>query len=407
MTVMTVLSDRRPSRNGETLIEIMASIMVLAIGLVGVLAAIPFGGFRMAQMTEADASAALGRNAVRMLRVNGWYNPKLWWCKDLNTGYYMTSLAEPFLGRDGEYIDTTIPFVLDPLGATLSYYPYKKSFSPDSNRLVSLVNFCPLPQDETGVVMNKPLMFLRSWYESLFYEQGDLITTYAVNEDESEFRPHVQMEGDDLTQDELNAGKVGKRLINGDDVSAPSFSGRYSWLAFIRLNPRQGVLADRCEFSSVGSADFDAVVFRDRIIGDERAFAADVRDGGYRGGSVKLDLNTCCHASDSSEPISSEDYGRFREQLSQTRYILLVGPDDAPVYRLAGSSQTVARWYKIANFSFTGDSGDEPNRYVRLSLIGEDTPKNWSEGGKVTAIFYPGVIGVYSGTVPFIETGNF
>ncbi|MBR6387692.1 MAG: hypothetical protein IKS14_05495, partial [Thermoguttaceae bacterium] len=62
-----------------TLIEIMSSILVLSIGLVGVLAAIPFGGFRMAQMSEADNSSLVGRDAVRMMKINGWANPTNWY----------------------------------------------------------------------------------------------------------------------------------------------------------------------------------------------------------------------------------------------------------------------------------------------------------------------------------------
>ena len=87
----TILSEKRGDlgrRRGETLIEIMASIMVLCIGLVGVLAAIPFGGFRMSQMSEADNSAAVGRNAVRMMKVNGWGNPKL---RRARSSYPLTS----------------------------------------------------------------------------------------------------------------------------------------------------------------------------------------------------------------------------------------------------------------------------------------------------------------------------
>ena len=62
MTAMTISADKRVARRGETLIEIMASIMVLSIGLVGVLAAIPFGGFRRrrTQRRENDSRQRLG-----------------------------------------------------------------------------------------------------------------------------------------------------------------------------------------------------------------------------------------------------------------------------------------------------------------------------------------------------------
>ncbi len=107
-----------------------------------------------------------------------------------------------------------------------------------------------------------------------------------------------------------------------------------------------------------------------------------------------------------NELISPSDIQRVREQMAQTRYIMLAGPDDykKPSGRgqLVWEFPTKARWYRIANYANVDD------KHVRLTLIGPDTPVCWTSAKEegivrqnVTAIFYPGAIGVYSGSTIF------
>ncbi|MGN1063923.1 MAG: prepilin-type N-terminal cleavage/methylation domain-containing protein, partial [Thermoguttaceae bacterium] len=126
---MTTLSVRRLStlnsrRRAMTLIEIMSSILVLSIGLVGVLAAIPFGGFRMAQMNEADNSSLVGRDAVRMMKINGWANPNNWYIVNRTNNSVYDSNPKSILASGGELtgLNLTYPFFVDPLGNS-SYTP--------------------------------------------------------------------------------------------------------------------------------------------------------------------------------------------------------------------------------------------------------------------------------------------
>ena len=322
MTIRMVQSSRFATsmRRGETLIEIMASIMVLSIGLVGVLAAIPFGGFRMSQMTEADNSAAVGRNAVRTIRSNGWANPNSWLVRDSVSGRPLNNMILDWLGAD--YLNCTIPFVLDYHGSDLEadgsarLTPYLIQFSSvpptDANASLTTVNMIhvsPLPQNDNGYGFTGNLLQSNAddWYEHMFYQQDDLISGYYADEDETEFRPRLEDEP--------------KKLLNDPPgvVSATtgSFTGRYSWMAFIYPRSGEVSFADKCKFSDVDSADYEAVVFCDRIVGEEKAFTAYVEDSGYQGGSVVIDLSSCPDC----------DYELVREQLSQTRFIMLNGED--------------------------------------------------------------------------------
>ncbi|MBQ1455682.1 MAG: prepilin-type N-terminal cleavage/methylation domain-containing protein [Thermoguttaceae bacterium] len=49
-------------RGGMTLIEIMMAILILSIGLLGVLASVPFGAGQMGRMVEKDYVTAAARN---------------------------------------------------------------------------------------------------------------------------------------------------------------------------------------------------------------------------------------------------------------------------------------------------------------------------------------------------------
>ena len=407
MAVAMVLSVKRTVRRGETLIEIMASIMVLSIGLVGVLAAIPFGGFRMSQMTEADNSAAVGRNAVRTIRINGWADPNSWWIKNPQNSSYVSN-ADPLLYHDGidgfNYLNATVPFVFDPLSVinSIDYYPRKSLLSPDDGYGTRYVFVSPLPQSPDGSRwVPQPVERLKEWYNGLFFQQDDLISGYSSTEDESEFRPRV---GQELGYPEY------KTLLDNSTAPETSFSGRCSWMAFVYPKPRGGVPADKCNFSDIVSADFDAVVFHDRIIGEEMAFAATVEDSGYRGGVVSIELSSCRDYKNDRQEV---DYEQISEQLTRTRYIMLVGADDNPITDSAGNSvvPSFSRWYKIANFAGEDKDNDKVIDHVRLTLIGENTPFRWTpdapveERSPVTAVLYPGVIGVYSGSTAMDRSG--
>lgn len=74
----TNLNSARSRNNGITLIEIMVSVLILSIGLLGVIAAIPYGGFQMEKMRDSDFTAMVGRNAIAMIEANQWYLPENW-----------------------------------------------------------------------------------------------------------------------------------------------------------------------------------------------------------------------------------------------------------------------------------------------------------------------------------------
>ncbi|MBQ9799795.1 MAG: hypothetical protein IJO40_07625 [Thermoguttaceae bacterium] len=370
----------RSTRFGMTLVEIMAAILVLSIGLVGVISAIPFGGLRMSQMQEADNSSALGRNAARTMKANGWANPANWW---FEAGF----TNENSVKANGN-LNLTFPFFVDPISKSVSP-PEFFATTPTGGFDSFFTRVAPTVSHPT---FNRMAIQPRH-IERAFYLQDDLVYGYANDEDETFYRPRV----------ETTDGLLG-------DVGAPNatqpFSGRYTWLATVAPRNASGDFYD-CSQDALAAADYDVVVFENRVPGDEKAFAARLEGSGYQGGAVTLDLTGGVDVNNVA--LDALDVERLLEQLETTRYVLLTGREDIPTN---GNFRAFARWYRIANYGVVDTDASGIPTALRLTLVGPNTPKCWTptfdatgnkvaDGLPVTATIFPGAIGVYSGTANF------
>ena len=75
----------RPSRAGLSLMEVLLSIFVLSIGLLGVAAIIPLGQISLWETAKADRSGACGRAAMREIQVRRMLDFRYWyWLPRIN-----------------------------------------------------------------------------------------------------------------------------------------------------------------------------------------------------------------------------------------------------------------------------------------------------------------------------------
>ncbi len=81
------------ARRGISLMEVLISIFILSIGLLGVAAMIPIGKLAMIETAKSDRTGACGRAALREVKVRRMMNSASW-----------------------SPVPTTNPFVIDPLG---------------------------------------------------------------------------------------------------------------------------------------------------------------------------------------------------------------------------------------------------------------------------------------------------
>ncbi|MBQ8362652.1 MAG: hypothetical protein IJX36_01835, partial [Thermoguttaceae bacterium] len=219
--------------------------------------------------------------------------------------------------------------------------------------------------------------------ERAFYLQDDLVYGYAIGEDETLYRPRVE------TTDGL-LGDV------GDPNATQPFGGRYTWLATVSPKNTSGDFYD-CSKDALSAADYDVVVFENRVPGDEKAFAARLEGSGYQGGAGTLDLTSGVDVDNVG--LAALDVERLIEQLETTRYIMLTGREDIPTN---GNFRAFARWYKIANYAVSETDATGFPTELRLTLVGPTTPTCWTSGSQpITATIFPGAIGVYSGTANF------
>jgi prepilin-type N-terminal cleavage/methylation domain-containing protein len=73
-------------KRGLTLLEVLFSIAIVAIGFLGVLSLIVVAGHRAARGARLDAADRVGRNAVQEVRVRGLYQPSRWTAQTVTDG---------------------------------------------------------------------------------------------------------------------------------------------------------------------------------------------------------------------------------------------------------------------------------------------------------------------------------
>jgi len=114
----------QPSRRGISLLEVLISIFVLAVGLLGVAAIIPLGQMSLWETAKADRAGACGRAALREIEVRRMLDFRYWyWLPSLtisanNWGYipYNPFSVVPDNFTDVSGCRDSMPIVIDPLG---------------------------------------------------------------------------------------------------------------------------------------------------------------------------------------------------------------------------------------------------------------------------------------------------
>jgi hypothetical protein len=109
-----------PSRRGISLMEVLISIFVLSIGLLGVAAIIPLGQLALWETAKADRSGACGRAAMREIQVSRLLDYRYWYWQ-----YNIWGFTPPYsvlanrIPDDFNAVSASqdnMPFVVDPLG---------------------------------------------------------------------------------------------------------------------------------------------------------------------------------------------------------------------------------------------------------------------------------------------------
>ncbi len=412
--IRNIRSRNLRGRYGLSLIEIMMSILVLSIGLLGVLAAIPFGGFQMEQMRNADYTASVARNAFAIIEANDWHVPscRSWYRPDLER--YNNNNAILFNNTSNYCMDFTFPVLIDPIGEQLdnadgldndntSNYPY-----PVKNAWNNIFYYYQIYPRKTNFDLNEGAYYnntgtnnylnyflSRFGIDYYFRTHDDIVYNTPEHEGKTIFRPV-------LTDDELVSMDHYSDTNRYDNVLTENlrlFTGEFSWMAMVR--PRLTDISFRyCPVyptNSVQETDVDVIVFKGRTTSKPLLFTAYKMDNMVGGGSFFLTLTN-------SENDSLDD---LYEYLKTTSHILITGnnPLDFTVENNTNYYyRRFARWYQVANYSRAYT--DNTFGYgIQVTLIGPDCPNvaNWGTVANgsvpVKALVFPQVTGVYSRTM--------
>ncbi len=222
--------SQAPSRRGVSLMEVLISIFVTAIGLLGLAALIPVGTYAIFHTTVADRSGACGRAGLREVKIQRMLDPALW------------------VGNPGNG-----PFAIDPLGIVL-----KMPNSLGSIPRISLKD--PL----TGNAMSQDVA------DQTFTFHDDL----AVEFPEDEQRPYLLLPDLD------------------SDYPQPLADEHYTWFLTVTPSPMEAL--EHAENKRVFTVSVVVCFQRKFNVSDdpdlngESPRTAEVLGNGWGGGSVKL-----------------------------------------------------------------------------------------------------------------------
>lgn len=330
-------------RRGLSLIEVMFSIGIVAVGLLGTLTILPVAGHRVTQGTVADAADRAARNATRefdirnLRRIANWVD---------NGGAYST------VNNGGQYG----AYCLDPFGvlAGQNIFPYIAAAGTEPRmRRVTLYSQLKDPPNTPNVISHAQAM-------RIFFLRDDLIF--------------------DIPPD----GSLPTQVFDVDNTFTPErrqADRKFSWMATIA--PKTGSSSDlyvlaivvflRREVTS-GTYTASLSPFPDR----ERLVNVSFTGTGLSGGDVLLTTR-------SGRPV--EDL-----EVSESDWIMLSGTH--PVLNVP-----IFRWYRVV--SVEGEPRvNASGLYEReVSLFGQDWDINSAAGFVTEGTLLNGVVAVHEKTI--------
>lgn len=137
-------------RRGISLLEVLISMFVLLVGLLGVAAMIPAGRHELLQASKIDHASMTGRAAFRDLKIRRYLNPENWYTLDdmqNSTALWqpdpVNHPGRPFLIK-GVWVDR-FAVVMDPLGLAAPAGTFSKSFPANTTSGLYLGRISAIP----------------------------------------------------------------------------------------------------------------------------------------------------------------------------------------------------------------------------------------------------------------------
>lgn len=412
----TIRHPQSAIRQGVTLTEVLISIGILTVGLLGAAAMFPVGGHLMRRGEVADRGSAIAQAAFADLVARGQLSPEKWGIWVQGTGYapmgtaMRSWMADETLstGRNDEVsfqqkMNTDIGFIymIDPLGCS------EGARRGLNSRQIARAPFNAQPQmgsdgvpgmtDIGGVVAWQP--FMDGWpVRRLSSTATDIggVPLLPVAE-------QIFSSSDDLSFAIDDAEKPTQQRLIGPDTTGdgrPNMPirresrGHYTWMATIA--PSQNDAREALALNpSAYYYDVSVVVFYRRPIStmetSERLVGGNVISTGTGGGEILL--------TKLADGINVSPF----EDLKQGQWVMVSGPhpnstDLEPLF--------FTQWYRVLAIDeeLRGPIVD-PAKQRLVGLRGPDWP--WGPGAPVRVGLFPGAVAVHTKTMRLDTLGPF
>jgi hypothetical protein len=359
-------------RRGVTIVEVLFSILVVSIGLLGSIAVFVVASTQMKKAIVNDSVGVIGRSAVHKFDTLAMRRPEKWhtW-----NGNYFVPIFDP---SKREFTNNSFSLVQ-------SYCIDSRFATANTGNWNAASTFpCNTPANQAGPRMHRVA----------FLTLPPLVPPNQAEADKLLARHRLFANTAFWCEDDLTVMRSDKdRSLPAEQVFAKDASnvpvkrqsdGHFSWMATLSPTPQAGTLANG-NLGWIGGDSFvlSVVVFHDREsdlnLEAERTLGATVLDDGSTGGEVQL---------------TSADPARLKIKAGQ--WILLSGM--RPLRGPNGNTvDTYAyfRWYRVT----TAEREPEVvagGHQIHATLIGQD----WaSDLTNQQAVVVDGVVGVYEKTI--------
>jgi Tfp pilus assembly protein PilV len=362
------MAEKWSSRRGISLMEVLISMFVLAIGLLGVAALIPAGRHEIVEATKLETAAMVGRNAFKEIQTRGYLNPELnplnlpttasiGWRDDYTYGNAGTFRYHPNAVRtDGvrvpftytnpssptqaDFDDPTkfsqqLRVVIDPLGMTAPAGLYGNTFPFGAPTT---------PPPLRRIVPFQPQSNAFATFDNTFRSSVDLVTQRnATNKD---LPP---------TQNYFSAGGTLLRRMS---------EGNYSWFATIVSDPSRPATS--------GEVDVAVAVFYKRNLGtvDESVST-----------TVTIPTSRLLSGGEASITLPAG-----RKPLKPGQWLMLAGSKSVGL-----GNWNYYRWYRVLSAAVPNSSNVQ-----NVTLAGQD----WDASRTTHAWLFDNIVNVYEKSMP-------
>ncbi|HEX5444440.1 MAG TPA: hypothetical protein VFW87_11445 [Pirellulales bacterium] len=415
---------RGAARRGITLMEVLISMGVLSVGVLGAASLLPMATYFQNETTKYDRGGALAQQAVHDLQIRNYLSPRRWIFLDPANPNVASPVGIVGLAGSGSYTPLSA-FVLDPLGfsyvasqtpAVAGFPCYFPAFpnqgatppggGPAIYRAgVTANEYWPAAATEpvaTPIIMSFAVAdrFMRSNDDVLF--ETDRASLLAQNRNNIDLRPT----------------SITSTGINAPSAYAPNFAGDFSWLATVSRVPSDMVNGPAIA-ASLHRFQVSVVVLQKRDLtlwtgaltdekppSERQVYAMFTQYAGQSGNNLQVaspfygggGLQLYVYES-SATPALGQPTRHWLDGIKPNTYLMLAGNFQD---QITAKVYPQLAWYRILNVDDgpLQDSANSSRWYRNVTVSGGDWPGMWAVGA-ASQLWYGADPGAPNAMMPY------